>query len=120
MANKKTRPLSPKILQDDLGAFAALKNISGYKPLNSQYEIANGEAARSTMQSDEVTSVQADAAAAAARDNKVASQREFHNFMLGVKAQVKAQFGDSSNEIQALGLKKKSEYKSPSKRKAKS
>jgi hypothetical protein len=37
--------------------------------------------------------------------------------MLGAKNQVKAQFGDSSNEIQSLGLKKKSEYKSGGKKK---
>jgi len=37
-------------------------------------------------------------------------------YTLGVKTQVKAQFGDSSNELQALGLKKKSEHKSPSKK----
>jgi probable addiction module antidote protein len=30
--------------------------------------------------------------------------------------QVKAQFGDSSNEIQALGLTKRSEYRSPTRR----
>ena len=56
------------------------------------------------------------AAADAARDDEVAAQWEFHNYMLGAKNQVKAQFGDSSNEIQSLGLKKKSEYKSGGKK----
>ena len=116
MADKKTKPLSPKILQDDLDAFAALKNIVGYKPADPQYEIANGETAKSTMQNDEDTSAQAEAAADAARDNKVDSQWGFHEFILGAKRQVVAQFGDSSNEKQAMGLKKKSEYKSPTKK----
>jgi len=39
--------------------------------------------------------------------------------MLAVKEQVIAQFGKNSNQLQALGLKKKSEYKAPA-RKAKS
>jgi hypothetical protein len=39
--------------------------------------------------------------------------------MLGVKEQVIAQFGKNSDQLQALGLKKKSEYKAPAARKAK-
>ena len=42
---------------------------------------------------------------------------EFHNAMLGAKMQVTAQFGDDSDEVQAIGLKKKSEYKAPTRRK---
>jgi hypothetical protein len=38
--------------------------------------------------------------------------------MLGVKTQVVAQYGDNSDQVQALGLKKKSERKKPA-RKAK-
>jgi hypothetical protein len=38
--------------------------------------------------------------------------------MLGVKEQVKAQFGGDSNEWQALGLTKKSEKAKPSTAKA--
>ena len=48
---------------------------------------------------------------------RFAAEWEFHDVIFGAKTQVKAQFGDSSNEIQALGLKKKSEYKSPTKKK---
>ena len=33
--------------------------------------------------------------------------------MLGVKEQVIAQYGKNSDQVQALGLKKKSEYKAP-------
>ena len=39
--------------------------------------------------------------------------------MLAVKEQVIAQFGKSSDQVQAMGLKKKTEYKTPA-RKAKS
>jgi hypothetical protein len=48
-----------------------------------------------------------------ARDEATAAEWAFHNAMLGGKDQVKAQFGVDSNELQAVGLKKKSEYKSP-------
>ena len=51
----------------------------------------------------------------AARDVVNAKERAFHNAMLGTKKQVVAQFGENSDEVQAVGLKKKSEYKSPQK-----
>ena len=117
MADAKTRPLSPGQLQANLDAFAALKNIPGYNPANKDYEIADGDALQTTMDAAQVKSAQDEATAKASRDDEVAAQWAFHDFILGAKTQVKAQFGDSSNEIQALGLKKKSEYKSPSKKK---
>jgi hypothetical protein len=54
---------------------------------------------------------QAAAALAAARDDAVAAEWSYHNLVLGMKDQVLAQFGRDSNEAQAVGLKKKSEYK---------
>jgi hypothetical protein len=36
--------------------------------------------------------------------------------MLAVKEQVIAQFGKNSDQVQALGLKKKSEYTAPARR----
>ena len=116
MADPKTRPLTPGQLQEDFDAFAALKDISGYAPANPGFALANGTSARAAMTAAEEEAAQTKAAADAARDNEIAAQWAFHDFVIGAKTQVKAQFGDSSNEIQALGLKKKSEYKSPSKK----
>ena len=45
MAEQNTRPLSPKHLQDDLDAYAALKGISGYTPSNPDFAFAKGTAA---------------------------------------------------------------------------
>lgn len=49
-----------------------------------------------------------------ARDTATTAERAFHNAMLVVKKQVSAQYGEDSDEVQAVGLKKKSEYKRPS------
>jgi hypothetical protein len=46
----------------------------------------------------------------------VAGEWEFHNLMLGVKDQVIAQFGKDSTQVQAVGLKRKSEYSRPQRR----
>ena len=119
MADKKTKPLSPKILQEDLDAYAALKNIPTYNPSNPDYDLSNGKTAKDAMTAAEDASAQAEVAAKAARDDEVAAQWAFHDYILGARQQVIAQFGDDSNEKQALGLKKKSEYKSPSKKQPK-
>jgi len=52
----------------------------------------------------------------AARDAATAAEWDFHNTMLAVKEQVIAQFGKNSDQVQALGLKKKSEYKAPTRK----
>lgn len=117
MADKKTRALSPKILQDDLDAFASLKSIVGYTPSNNAYDVAKGTILKDAMEAAQEKSAQDAAAAAASRDDEVAGEWAFHDFVLGARTQVKAQFGDDSNEIQSVGLKKKSEYKNPTKKK---
>ena len=111
MAKNETRRLKPSVLQVDRDSFAALKAITGYAPANSSYTIAaittiDGEV--TATQSDEV---QKAAAAAAARDIATAKEWQYHNAILGAKDQLMAQFGRDSNEVQAVGLKKKSEYK---------
>jgi hypothetical protein len=111
MAKNETRRLKPSVLQADRDSFAALKSNPRYAPANSNYAvdaIQTLEDQLGVAQSDEVQKL---AAAAAARDSATAKEWEYHNAMLGAKDQVVAQFGRDSNEAQAVGLKKKSEYK---------
>ena len=48
-----------------------------------------------------------------ARDATVAAEWAFHNIILGAKTQVKAQYGDNSDQYAGVGLTKKSEVQSP-------
>jgi hypothetical protein len=73
-----------------MDAYLSLKVIAGYQPSNPAHH-----------------------AFAAARDASLAMQWEFHDAILGVKNQVKAQYGANSDEVATLGLKKKSERRSP-------
>jgi hypothetical protein len=113
MAKNETRRLLKKKITEDTNSFSALENIPAYAPANPTYDVAAGMAKQAAMQKAQAAEAQIEAARKAARDNAVAAEWDFHNFMLGAKLQVAAQFGDSSNELQALGLKKKSEYKTP-------
>ena len=117
MADTKTRALPPKTLQDDVDAYSALKGMSGYTPSNSDFTLAKGTTAKTAMEAAQEKSAQDAATAAASRDDEVAAQWAFHDFIIGARTQVKAQYGDSSNQVQSVGLKKKSEYKSPAKKK---
>jgi hypothetical protein len=118
MAKNETKRLAPKLLNEDIAALDALDDISDYAPANPNYATANGDTAKAVMLKLQAAETQANAAAKAARDNAVAQEWAFHNFILGAKAQVIAQYGDSSNQIQGLGIKKKTEYKNRSAKKA--
>ncbi|HWT02641.1 MAG TPA: hypothetical protein VN256_20495 [Pyrinomonadaceae bacterium] len=112
MANQATR-LKPSLIQADKDAFAALQAVVGYAPVNAAYGLAAITAARASLDGAQQAEIQTAAAAAAARDEAVAREWEFHNLMLGAKDQIIAQFGKDSNEVQAVGLKRKSEYSRP-------
>jgi hypothetical protein len=117
MADKTTRVLQPSIIQDDLTGYAALKAIPDYKPSNPVFEVSKIEESYNNMVAKQVYYAQKEADFKAARDEKVLAEWDFHNKLLGAKEQVIAQYGKSSNEVQAIGLKKKTEYKKPGGRK---
>lgn len=118
MANESRR-LSPALIGADETSFAALQAMTGYAPANQTYTMAAVTSAHAALQSARTTETQAEAAYAAARDDAVTREWEFHNLMLGVKDQVTAQFGRNSNEVQAIGLKKSSERKAPQRKSSK-
>lgn len=117
MAKDETKRMMPSVIQADKDSFAALGANAEYAPANPAYTVLAIGTAQTEMNTAQQLDSQAVAAAAAARDNAVAKEWNFHNLMLGAKDQVIAQFGRDSNEAQAIGLKKKSEYK-PRTRKA--
>jgi hypothetical protein len=117
MAKNQTRRLRPSQIQANKDNFAALKAIGDYKPANPAYAVDIIGTKETELNSAQQLEVQNDAAAAASRDDAVAKEWEHHNLMLGARDQVVAQFGRDSNEAQAVGLKKKSEYKSPGRKK---
>ena len=107
----KQKRLTTKVLQEDLNVYAALQAIADYKPSNDQFSLANVETSHATMGASQTDEVQKQGALDAARDIATDGERDFHNYILGAKTQVKAQYGENSNEYQSLGMKKKEEYK---------
>lgn len=116
MARNQSKRLPPVKIEADESGFAALQAITNYTPINPNYSLDAVRNARLELENLRRAEAQAVAAMASARDSLVAKEWEFHNLMLGVKEQVIAQFGKDSGEVQALGLKRKSEYKPPRRR----
>jgi hypothetical protein len=108
--------LPPVKIEVDERGFAALKAIDNYTPINPAYSLEAVRNAHAELENLRRAEAQAAEAMAAVRDNTVAKEWEFHNLMLGVKEQVIAQFGKDSSEVQALGLKRKSEYRPPTRK----
>jgi hypothetical protein len=117
MAKDETKRLTPSVIEADRASFAALQAIANYAPANSTYAASAVTAAHTELLAAQTEEAQAAAAAATARDNVVVREWNFHNLILGVKDQVTAQFGRNSNEVQALGRKKESEYKARTRKK---
>jgi hypothetical protein len=111
MSKNPTRRLSPTLLGEDETVFNALQNMTGYTPANPVYKITGITQALDEMRAAHVDEDQGEAAQATRRDTSITREWAFHNLILGAKEQVIAQYGKDSTQLQELGLKRKSEYK---------
>jgi hypothetical protein len=118
MAKDETRSLSDSTLLRDRNAVVSVAKITGYAPANADCTVTNLQASQTAMISAQNAEVEANNALAAAADNARKAEWDFHNLVLAAKDQVRAQFGNDSNEVQSIGLKKKSEYKNRSRKKS--
>lgn len=116
MAGNKNRRLKPSDLQDDLDALEVLESLEDYTPANAAYTSANGAALRTAMQNSQAKEVQDYGTYQASRDKAVSDEWAVHDFVRNMRIQIKAQYGESSDQLQSVGLKKKSEYKTPSRK----
>ena len=115
MADQNRRLNTQALLADD-AALMALKAIKGYQPFNPDHSVQALTAKQAAMRAAREVEIQAQNALNAARDAAVAAQWAYHNGILGAKDHVVGQFGSDSDEVAALGLKKKSEHKAPARK----
>ncbi|HEY0544058.1 MAG TPA: hypothetical protein VGC91_01580 [Pyrinomonadaceae bacterium] len=120
MAKDQSKKLDAAVMAADEHSFAALQAITAYKPANEAFSISALTEAQRAFDAAKSAQAQAEAAAATARDVTVEKAWIFHNLILGMKDQIRAQFGKDSTEVQAVGLKRTSEYKSRQRKPAKS
>ena len=113
MAKNQTRPLSLQLVQADDTTLAGLRTIQGYQAFNPEHSVQALTAKQAAMRAANDVEAQAQSALDAAHDAAVAAQWAYHNGILGAKENVIGQFGSNSDQVAALGLKKKSERKAP-------
>ena len=117
MSDANNSRLSKKVLQRDIEVFDVLKAIVGYVPSKPELSIASLTTQKQAKETAQETETQSLATLKANRDNAVAGEKGFHANLLAAIDQVRAFFGENSNEYQGLGRKKKSEHKSPKRKK---
>lgn len=110
MAKDETRQLSPKTLAEDREVYKALKAIADYAPSNPALSKDALDDSFEAMDAAQTKEIEAKGVWMGTRDDKVAAEWAFHNKILGGKVQVEAQYGPSSNQLQSLKLKKKTEF----------
>ena len=109
MVSKKNTRLAQRILEKDRLIAKAVLALKDYGPANANFTADRiGEALEALDEAQEAERASVDAANKA-RMVGMEAENLFHELILGAKRQVIAQYGDDSNEMAALGLKKKSE-----------
>ncbi len=113
MPNAVNRRLSAEVMQADLDCITALKAIEGYAPSNPADSLAAITELQTRVSAAGEREFHAANSYAAARDDTVLLENERHKRVQSIKNQVRAQFGNDSNEVASIGLKKASERKPP-------
>jgi hypothetical protein len=107
----KTKRIGAKTLAEDRESLEALETITDYAPANPNLTLSNLKTLKTNMDAKRAAETQTAALAAAARDDAAASEWEYHEAIVGMRDQVVAQYGRSSNQAQTVGRKKDTEHK---------
>ena len=112
--NPNTR-VSAEQTQANVEAYLALKKIPDYVPINPEHSVEAATLCYEELLAAEEALIHADNTAAAARDTVRRARWKLQNVIVGAKGEVKVRYGLDSNEVAAIGLKKKSERSKASK-----
>ncbi|MCK6376424.1 MAG: hypothetical protein L6Q69_20335 [Zoogloea sp.] len=105
--------ISPQQLKNDIELIRALSGIDGYTPHNPAYSLESATVALEQLDKSETAVILAENALAAARSTLLTDRNAVHKIAMGVKDEAVVLFGPDSDQIAALGMKKKSERSRP-------
>ncbi len=100
-------------LKNDIELIRALSGIDGYTPHNPAYSLESATVALEQLDKSETAVILAENALAAARSALLNDRNAVHKIAMGVKDEAVVLFGPDSDQIAALGMKKKSERNRP-------
>jgi hypothetical protein len=113
-----TRRLRPQNISQDITSFHGLQTISSYDTIRTDASATNLQQAYQAMLAQQQAETEKLALYRAAADAARLAEWEFHNAVLAMKEVVRGQYGSDSDQAQAIGLKKKSDRKRPSRKKS--
>lgn len=116
MSLNPKRRMAAQIVDADEDAVIAAQSFPDYKPINPAYQKDVLAQKHAQLEAARIAELHAQNAFNAARDATAAAEWELHNLVLGLKTQVIAQYGSDSDQVRALGLKKKSDRRRPTSR----
>jgi hypothetical protein len=108
MAKSSHRPLTPEELAKDERAFQAMLRLAKYMPPDVAQNIRSLQSHFDQMRASQVATAEQDAALAVIRERLRRAEGEFHKAILGARREVVAQYGEDSDEAQAMRIKKPS------------
>ena len=108
--------LAAPVLTSDRAVLHALQDIAAYAPRNPELSTASLSSSEEALTQAQLDTERTRLAYEAARTREIAAGWDFHERIINAKAEVIVQFGADSQEVHAVGLKKKSERKRPVRR----
>ena len=112
-----TRRLRPQTISQDITSFHGLQTISTYNTTRADASTAKLQEVYQAMLISQKIETEKLALYRATSDAARLAEWEFHNAVLAMKEVVRGQYGSDSDQAQAVGLKKKSDRKRPSRKK---
>ncbi|MEH1842431.1 MAG: hypothetical protein V7L20_27800 [Nostoc sp.] len=112
-----TRRLRPQTISQDIDSFHGWQTVSTYNTTRADASVAKLQEVYQAMLISQQTETEKQALYRAASDAARLAEWEFHNAVLAMKEVVRGQYGSDSDQAQAVGLKKKSDRKRPSRKK---
>ncbi|PSR15923.1 hypothetical protein C8255_20570 [filamentous cyanobacterium CCP3] len=113
-----SRRIPAKTIEADIDSFHGTGFIKNYIPVRSEATPEALKAAYEDMRAKQQNETELLAAIKAASAAARLAEVEFHDRVMAMKETVRGQFGSNSDEAQAVGYKRKSEYKRPRRRSA--
>lgn len=113
-----SRRVSAKTVSADIESFHGLGAVPNYIPVRNEATPEALKAAYEAMVVKQRQEIELIAKTKAAADAARQAEVEFHDAVMAMKESVRGQFGPNSDEVQAIGYKKKSEYKRHQRRSA--
>ncbi|MBD2607778.1 hypothetical protein H6G81_25420 [Scytonema hofmannii FACHB-248] len=113
-----TNRLRSQTISQDIDSLHGLQTVSTYNTTRADASNANLQQAYQAMLISQQTETEKLAIYRAAADAARLAEWEFHNAVLAMKEVVRGQYGSDSDQAQAVGLKKKSDRKRPSRKKS--